>query len=124
MSHKIVSSETVKQYEESVAYFEGLIAQVKSYSSDTKDSKNAAVEAIRELEFDASVQKDKALMSDDERGAARARRFLGLQQAYQNVITLFEKPEDLLIAYEAQRSEAKRRLDEFKRMDQRDFQPQ
>jgi len=119
MAHKVVAEERIKELQDTVAYFDGLISQIKSYSSNSKDSRQAAIEAMRELEFDAGVQKDRSLMMDNEIGDHRARRFQGMQQAYQNVITLFEKPESLIAVYDSQRKEAQKTLDQYKELERR-----
>lgn len=119
MAHKVVEKQTIQDYQETVAYWEGLISNLKKVSSGGRDSIEAGMDAIRELEFDAGVNKDSFLKRGDADSANIARMFLGRQEAYQNVITMFEKPSDMIEKYDSLRLEAQKRLDELKQLEQR-----
>lgn len=119
MAHKVVEKQTVNEYQETVAYWEGLISNIKRCSSGGRDAVEAGMTAIRDLEFDAAIQKDKNLRRGDEIGANLARLYQGMQEAYQNVITMFEKPELMVARYDSILKETQKRLDELKQLEQR-----
>lgn len=121
MAHRVVSAQVIKELEDTVAYFDTLLSNVKSYSAGDKDSIKAAMDVLREWEFDAAIKKDKHLATGKDEDANLARRWQGKQEAYQDVITLFEAPKDVIERYGRDRADAVKRLEEYKKLDQRDI---
>jgi hypothetical protein len=120
MSHKVVSAETIKNLEETVAFFDTLISNVKACSVESKEGIKSGFEVIRDWEFDANVQKNKFLNTGKNEDANVARSWQGKQEAYQNVLTLFEAPKDVVDRYSRERDYATKQLAQYKELEQRD----
>jgi len=113
MGHKRLDTQSKKNVEESIAFYEGLIAKIYAIKAGTKSSIPAIMDSIRELEFDACYQKDGLLRIGDQANFTRAHGFLKMQEAYQTVIKLVEQPDLMLNEYQDEIEKCRTWLNRF-----------
>ena len=109
MPHKVGDAQSLKTTKEEIAYYENLIVNIKAVQRGDANSIKMGMEAIRELEFDAMSQKDGFLKTGDSVAMVKAHGFQRMQEAYQNVITMFESPNSMIDTYQ----EEIKRLQEY-----------
>lgn len=119
MSHKVVTKDAVENLKSTVAYLDSQIDAARSYSSGSKDSLDAAMKVAKEWEFDAGYKKDQLLRTGSDQDANMARRWQGKQEAYQDIITLFEEPSTIINRYVEERNVVQNQLDQLKHLEQR-----
>ena len=100
MPHRRYDPLAVQRARDRIAFCDKIISYVKNYQSGSKDAIKDVLETIREMEFVARMNVDDFLKKGLPQGDSLARLNLGMKQAYQDVLTLFEKPEDFLMQYE------------------------
>jgi len=115
MPHKIVDPGSLKNTKDSIAYFENLILNIKAVKRGDSNSLKMGLEAIRELEYDAGVQKEQFLQTADPLGMPKAHGFQKMQEAYQNVLTLFEAPDSMISTYQDEIKKLQPFVDEYER---------
>ena len=120
MSHKQADEESTKRAKESIQFFEGMIAKVQQLKSGGHDAVKAGMDTVRELEFDAAFKKDHHLKKATNEDFITAHGFQRMQEAYQNVITLFEAPSDMVQKYKDEINKIQKWLDKFERIEQTD----
>jgi len=113
MPHKIGDPKSISTTKESIAYYENLILQIKAVKRGDSNSIKMGMEAIRELEFDAGFKKDQHLESGDPVRAIKAHGCQQMQKAYQNIITLFEKPDNMIDTYQSEIKRLQEYIDRY-----------
>jgi hypothetical protein len=114
MPHKRVSPDALKQAQNSIEFCNSALGMIRSVKQGGTDGLKSGLELIRELEFDSGVQKDTQLKLGTEEGARKALRALGMQEAYQQVLMVFEAPGDVSARYEQELVFWTKRLDQLK----------
>lgn len=113
MPHKVADPGSLENTKKSIEYYEGLILNVKGIKRGDSNSIKMGMEAVRELEFDAGVQKDQFLRTGDANAMARAHGFQRMQEAYQNVLTMFESPDSMVSVYQEEIKRLKPFVDKY-----------
>jgi len=100
MPHKVGDKRSLEETRKSIDYFENLIGQIKGVKRGDANSVKMGLIVIRELEFDAGYKKDQHLKSGDSNRMMKAHGCQTMQEAYQNVITMFETPDSMIKTYQ------------------------
>jgi len=120
MGHKQLDEESKKRAQESIQFFEGMIARIQLLKSGGRDAIKAGMDAIRELEFDAGYKKDHHLKQGKQDSFVLAHGFMKMQEAYQNIITLFEAPDNMSNLYREEIKKVKGWLGKFEPPEHKD----
>ena len=96
MPHKVYSKEAVERAKDKVAYHNQIIAKAREIKAGGRDAIKLALEVLRDMELTERLAVFSFLKKGLPQADALARLRLGMVQAYQDVITLFEKPEDFI----------------------------
>lgn len=106
MPHRKFDPGAIRRAEDAVAYYDGLIARVRAIKqAGLSPEVKALVENVKELEFDAGVRKDFYLSRQQPSDSTLAYGAQQAQKAYQEIITMFEAPDQTIASYEDQKKQ-------------------
>lgn len=100
MSHHKYDQSAIQRAKDRIAYCQKIIDNAKATKLGDKDAVKNAMETVREMEFTARANVFSLLKKGIDQGDSLARFNLGLMQAYQDIITLFEAPDEFIKQYE------------------------
>ena len=118
MSHHKYDPSAIQRAKDRIAYCQKIIDNAKATKLGDKDAVKNAMDTIREMEFTARANVFALLKKGVDQGDALARFNLGLMQAYQDVLTLFEAPDEFIKQYEQDKIQDEEFLKEVKLYDQ------
>ena len=96
MAHYQYDKGAIDRAKARIDYCQKLIDNARLVKLGDKDAVKNALETIREMEFTAKANVFSLLKKGIEQGDSLARYNLGLMEAYQDVITLFEAPDSFI----------------------------
>ena len=109
MPHKRYSKASIDAANKSITYFDDLILRAKAISRGGEQALKVGLKIIEDMELDSRLRKDSLLLTGDTKDANMARSYLAKQEAYQDVITLFKKPDAMIDMYKSE----KRKSEEY-----------
>lgn len=118
MPHHRYDPEAIKRANETVEYCQKLIDNAKLIKLGEKEAIKNALEIVREMEFTSRTNVFSFLKRGSDQTDSLARFQLGLMEAYQNVLTLFEAPDKFVESYEQDKKQAQSFLEEAKVFEQ------
>lgn len=100
MPHKVYDKNTINEAKLRIEYYKKMRDYAKAIKSGDKDSLKFALEIVRDMEATARYTIFGMLKKALPQGDSLARFNLGLMEAYQSVLTLFEKPDQFFAHHE------------------------
>jgi len=100
MAHKQYSSKAIEEAKSRIEYCQKIIDNAKAVKMGDREAVKNAIETVREMEFTARTNVFTWLKLGTVQADNMARYNQGLMEAYQDVITLFEAPDDFVKRYQ------------------------